>query len=92
MGRFPHTNSNIKYETNACLRDCADGCRDGAGDGSSPGTRNDTAAKSLRELSINPKSGDLGESRCFNMRDRRCGEPSWYAGAYSKPVPMNRVR
>lgn len=54
--------------------------------------RSDITAKSLWELSIDPKNGDLGKSRCFNICDWPCGEPSWYAEAYSKPMPMNRVR
>lgn len=86
------TTSKIKDETNDRLRGCATDCRDGAGGGSGHGTRGDITAKSLWELSINPKSSDLGKSRRFNICDWPCGEPSWYAETYSKPVPMNRVR
>lgn len=63
--RCPRTTSKNKCGTNARLRGCAYACRNGAGGGSSPGTRGDIAAKSLWELSIDPKSGGLGKSRCF---------------------------
>lgn len=43
----------------------------GPGNGTSPGTRGDREAKSLWELSIDPKRGDMGRSRCLKWATGR---------------------
>lgn len=86
------TTSKTKDETNNRLRACVNDCRDGAGGGSSHGTRSDMTAKSLWELSIDPKSSDLGKSRFSIYATGPAASPAGMPKHTSKPVPMNRVR
>lgn len=92
LGRVA-VNAQSKIKANARLRGlcvCLPGQRKLRG--GSPDTRGNLAAKSLWELSIGPKSDDLGEITVFNMCGWPCGEHSWCAEtAHSMPMPMNRV-